>query len=107
MPLPSSASDWPFDPKWLVIGFALGTLALVAAFDIRIGAAVASGFVLILVFYLWIRLRFRPEPGEPASERDAMMERFTQLREQRRLAAERENSGPPQGPSTNEGTRPK
>jgi len=91
MPLPSSTSDWPFDPKWLVIGFALGALAMVAAFDLRIGAAVASAFVLIFVFYLWIRLRFAPEPGEPVSERDAMIERFSQLREQRRRATERES----------------
>jgi hypothetical protein len=95
MPLPSSTSDWPFDPKWLVIGFALGALAMVAAFDLRIGAALASAFVLILVFYLWIRFRFAPEPGEPVSERDAMMERFSKLREQRRRAAEREGADGP------------
>ena len=113
MPLPSSTSDWPFDPKWLVIGFALGALVMVTAFDLRIGAAVASAFVVILVFYVWIRLRFAPEPGEPASERDAMMERFALLRDQRRLAASRENAPGgrsdreiPAGSAPDERTRP-
>ncbi|MEQ8411573.1 MAG: hypothetical protein RIC51_11920 [Erythrobacter sp.] len=92
MPLPSSTSDWSFDPKWLVIGFALGALAMVLAFDLRIGAALASAFALIALFYLWVRYRFAPEPGEPASERDAMIERFNRLREARRKADERENA---------------
>ncbi|MEE4204811.1 MAG: hypothetical protein V2I39_00870 [Erythrobacter sp.] len=90
MTLPSSTSDWPFDPKWLVIGFALGALVMVLSVDLRIGGAIATGFGLIGVFYLWVRLRFAPAPGEPASERDAMMQRFARLREQRRLAAARE-----------------
>lgn len=102
MPLPSSTSDFSFDPKWLVIGFALGALAMVLAFDLKIGAAVASAFALIGLFYLWVRLRFAPEPGEPASERDAMIQRFDRLREQRNLAAARESASaaqPRPGPS--------
>ncbi|KPP92887.1 hypothetical protein [Erythrobacter sp. HL-111] len=92
MPLPSSTSDWSFDPKWLVIGFALGALVMVLSFDLRLGGAVAAGFALIGAFYLWLRLRFAPPPGEPASERDAMIQRFARLREQRQLAASRENA---------------
>ncbi|NBC87883.1 MAG: hypothetical protein GVX90_00005 [Alphaproteobacteria bacterium] len=91
MPLPSSRSEWPFDPKWLVIAFALVTLVEVLIFDLRLAGAVAVAFALIGLVYLWVRLRFAPEPGEPASERDAMIERFTRLREARRQAAEREN----------------
>ncbi|QIQ87045.1 hypothetical protein [Erythrobacter sp.] len=103
MPLPSSTSDFAFDPKWLVIGFALGALAMVLAFDLKIGAAVASAFALIGLFYLWVRLRFAPPPGEPASERDAMIQRFDRLREQRRLAAERESDSAAQpGPRAGE-----
>lgn len=91
MPLPSSTSDWPLDPKWFVIGFSLGAIALVLAYDLRIGLVVACAFGVIAAFFLWIRLRFAPEPGEPPSERDAMIERFSKLREQRRNAQARED----------------
>lgn len=102
MPLPPSNSEWPFDPKWVVIGFALGMLAMVLAFDLKIGFAIATGFALIGVFYLWVRMRFAPPPGEPVSERDAMMQRFARLRQQRQLAAAREGSAAQPAPRPGE-----
>jgi hypothetical protein len=90
MALPSS-TDWPFDPKWFVIGFALGAFALVLGYDLRLGAAVGVAMALIGAFYLYIRFRFAPGPDEPLSERDAMMERFAKLREQRQNAQTKES----------------
>ena len=81
-----------FDPKWFVIGFALGAFALILNYDLTLG--IAAGVILGVfgLFYLWVKLRFAPEPGEPLSERDALVKRFQRLGRNRRVAQIKESS---------------
>ena len=72
------------DPKWLVGAFALGALALILSYDLRIGLTVGMA-----------------GPGEPTSEREAMFERFSRSSRNREKAQSKQqapNLGPERGP---------
>ena len=80
------------DPKWLVGAFALGALALILSYDLRIGLTVGMAV---------IRIKLAAGPGEPTSEREAMFERFSRSSRNREKAQSKQqapNLGPERGP---------
>ncbi len=82
--------DSMFDPKWLVIGFALSAVALVANYDLRFGFAAGVLLFVAAAIYLSISVWLSPGSDEPVSERAAMSKRFARLSRNRRAARAKE-----------------
>ncbi|MEM7666090.1 MAG: hypothetical protein AAF250_09575 [Pseudomonadota bacterium] len=81
--------DLMFDPKWFVGGFALGGLALIFSYDVRIGTTV--GVVLAVLGVIYLSFRFWLA-SEPTSEREVLFNRFSRSSRNRREARSKELS---------------
>jgi len=79
------------DPKWFVMGVALGAFGLAASYDMRLG--IAAGVLLSAgtLIYLVIRIRLSLEPGQEGSNRARLAQRLALLASNRRKAQQSED----------------
>ncbi len=75
-------------PKWLVGGVAVGSCALLASYDARLGMAAGALLAVVAAVWLYIALRYGSLSGVP-SIRTALVERSSQQAANRRKAVRR------------------
>lgn len=86
VPLDLFEGDTMIDPKWFVMGVALGAFALMASYDVRLGMAAGVLLSLGVLIYLFVRIKLSIEPGEVGSNRARIARRLSLLSRNRREA---------------------
>lgn len=89
--------EWPVSPKWFVAAMVLAVLGMAASYDLRLGALIGVPAGLFLLFWFYIKIRFRPPPGEEGAR--TLQERFRnssglQARNRRKAARSGAKDGP-------------
>lgn len=92
--MPTTSDDGLLrDPKWLVAGVAVAAAALLANYDLRLGLAAGALLGTVVLFWLYLALRYGSLGGAP-SGRKVLAARVRQQADNRRAAA---RSGAQQG----------
>jgi len=78
------------DPKWFVIGVALGAAALAANYDVGLGMAAGVVLAILVGIYLWIRINLAIGDSQPGSNRARLARRIQRLGRNRREAQAKE-----------------
>lgn len=90
LPLDLFEGDTMLDPKWFVIGVALGVFALAANYDMQLGIAVGTVLAILGAIYLFVKIKLSIEPGQEGSNRAKLARRMSLLSSNRRIAQKRE-----------------
>ena len=78
------------DPKWLVMGGALISTALVLNYDLRLGLAASVLLGISGALYFWVSFRLARGHGEPRSEREVLFGRLSGQARNRQAARMKE-----------------
>lgn len=97
MPVPTERLSGWLSTKWLVGGVAVGSCALLASYDFRLGMAAGTLMAVIAGIWLYLALRYGSLSGTP-SVRTALVERARQQSANRRRAEAGSGPSPGGGP---------
>jgi hypothetical protein len=85
MPVGSDRLAGWLPPQWLVGGVAVGSCALLATYDVRLGVAAGALLAFVAALWLYMALRYGSLSGA-TSVRAALVERSSQQAANRRKA---------------------